>query len=86
MTTKSFHPVAVNKKPARRVARSPSAKPAPLANARLIHGFIVRLAPGPTLPAGGVASASAAATRVKARAKSFPAARLEGPADDATFH
>jgi hypothetical protein len=86
MARKNVPAARAKKKPTPRIARPDPAKPRLAAHARLIHGFLVRLARRSTIHSPDTRSASIGATSVKARLQDLSDAKHEGPADDATFH
>jgi hypothetical protein len=83
MAKKRFPPASAKKK-STRVARPLAAKAHLGAHSKLVHGFLIDLAPGPYGATGGKKPPFIATASAELRRRTD--ARHEGPADDATFH
>ena len=86
MARKVFPAVPAKKKRSPRVARPRASPTHPGAHPRLIHGFLVRLAPGQGPPAGEPNLAGLPVKSVRTPVRHWFDTKREGPADDATFH
>lgn len=86
MARKANPAIPAKKTPPSGNPRPPSAKAPQGAHPRLMHGFLVRPPAKSTFPVGTVGPKSRTAAKVTTAAQRSSPARLEGPADDATFH
>ena len=86
MANKRFPATPVKKMAPRPVARQPLAKQSLPAHSRLVHGFLVSLAPRQPVVARGAKTAKTSGAKVTQCAQLPSDTRHEGPADDATFH
>lgn len=86
MADKRFPAITAKRKPSRPVARKPLATRLLPAHSRLIHGFLVSLAPRQRVVARGAKTGKTPGAKVTQCSRLPSDTRHEGPADDATFH